>query len=99
MFRLMYRVAGGRLLAVLAALAMAIGGAWAFRTLPVDAFPDTSPSLVQVFTPTEASGIGAVGAAGIAFMRGHLRNLTEWRDALVEATRTTVSAPSAPTCA
>lgn len=53
MFRLMYRVAGGRLLAVLAALAMAIGGAWAFRTLPVDAFPDTSPSLVQVFTPTE----------------------------------------------
>lgn len=53
MFRLMYRVAGGRLLAVLAALAMAVGGAWAFRALPVDAFPDTSPSLVQVFTPTE----------------------------------------------
>ena len=53
MFRLMYRVAGGRMLAILAALAMTIGGAWAFRALPVDAFPDTSPSLVQVFTPTE----------------------------------------------
>jgi tripartite ATP-independent transporter DctM subunit len=45
----------------------------------------------KVFTPTEASGIGAVGAAAIAFMRGHLRSLPEWRDALVEATKTTAT--------
>lgn len=47
---IMYRVAGGRLLAVLLVLAVSAGGVWAFRTLPVDAFPDTSPSLVQVYT-------------------------------------------------
>lgn len=45
----------------------------------------------KVFTPTEASGIGAVGAAAIAFLRGHLRSLGEWRAALVEATRTTAT--------
>ena len=45
---IMYRIAGGRLLAVLLVLAVSAGGFWAFRTLPVDAFPDTSPSLVQV---------------------------------------------------
>lgn len=41
------------------------------------------------FTATEASGIGACGAALIAFMRGHLRTITEWRESLVEATVTT----------
>ena len=45
----------------------------------------------KVFTPTEASGIGAVGAAVIAFCRGHLRSLAEWRASLVEATRTTAT--------
>lgn len=53
MLNLMHRLAGGRLLAAIAALALAIGGLFAFRSLPVDAFPDPSPSLVQVFTETE----------------------------------------------
>ena len=53
MENLMHRLAGGRLLAVIAALALTIGGLFAFRALPVDAFPDPSPSLVQVFTETE----------------------------------------------
>ncbi len=53
MFDLMHRVAGGRLLAAIAVAAMALGGLFAFRSLPVDAFPDPSPALVQVFTETE----------------------------------------------
>ena len=52
MENLMHRLAGGRLLAAIAALALTIGGFFAFRALPVDAFPDPSPSLVQVFTET-----------------------------------------------
>ncbi|MEL6450072.1 MAG: TRAP transporter large permease [Pseudomonadota bacterium] len=42
-----------------------------------------------IFTPTEASGIGATGAAVIAALRGHLRRWVEWRDCLVEAAMTT----------
>ena len=53
MQNLMHRLAGGRLLAAIAALVLTIGGLFAFRALPVDAFPDPSPSLVQVFTETE----------------------------------------------
>jgi heavy metal efflux system protein len=53
MFNLMHRLAGGQLLASIAAIALSIGGLFAFRNLPVDAFPDPSPSLVQVFTETE----------------------------------------------
>ena len=49
----MHRIAGGKLLAVAAAIIMTIGGLMAFRALPVDAFPDVTPSLVQVFTETE----------------------------------------------
>ncbi|WP_188544176.1 efflux RND transporter permease subunit, partial [Aquisalinus luteolus] len=49
----MHRIAGGKLLAVAAAMIMTIGGLMAFRALPVDAFPDVTPSLVQVFTETE----------------------------------------------
>ena len=49
----MHRIAGGRLLAAIAALAITLGGIYAFRALPVDAFPDVTPSLVQVFTETE----------------------------------------------
>jgi|TARA_E500000318_G_scaffold10804_1_gene9538 cobalt-zinc-cadmium resistance protein CzcA len=49
----MHRLAGGRLLAAIAALTLTVGGLFAFRALPVDAFPDPSPSLVQVFTETE----------------------------------------------
>lgn len=44
-----------------------------------------------VFTPTEASGIGAVVAAVISMTRGSLRNLSEWRDNLVEASMTTTN--------
>jgi len=53
MLNLMHRIAAGRLLAFIAALAMTLGGLFAFRALPVDAFPDVTPSLVQVFTETE----------------------------------------------
>lgn len=42
-----------RLLVVVMALAVVIGGYFAYRTLPVDAYPDISPSLVQVFVETE----------------------------------------------
>ena len=42
-----------------------------------------------VFTATEASGIGAVGAAVIAFSRGYLRTLESWRECLVSAGITT----------
>ena len=51
--RLIHGVLSSRLLiVVLAVLVMAAG--WAsYRQLPVDAFPDVSPNLVQVFTVTE----------------------------------------------
>lgn len=53
MYNLMHRLAGGRLLAAIFVLIITVGGLFAFRALPVDAFPDPSPSLVQVFTETE----------------------------------------------
>jgi len=37
-----------RLMLLLAALGLVAGGLWAFRTLPIDAFPDISPPQVQV---------------------------------------------------
>lgn len=52
----MHRIAGGRLLAAIFAIAMTMGGLFAFRALPVDAFPDVTPSLVQVFTETDGLG-------------------------------------------
>lgn len=42
-----------RLLVIVASLAILIGGYAAYRTLPVDAYPDISPALVQVFVETE----------------------------------------------
>lgn len=45
----------------------------------------------RIFTPTEASGIGAVGAALISMSRGHLRSVEEWKEALVETGSTTAS--------
>lgn len=53
MFRLMYQVSRGGLLATIAVLAVGLSGIWAFHAIPVDAFPDVTPSLVQVFTETE----------------------------------------------
>lgn len=40
------------LMIVLAALIIA-GGYYSYQKLPIDAFPDVSPNLVQVFTVTE----------------------------------------------
>ena len=42
-----------RLLVLLVALGLAAAGGWAYTRLPVDAYPDISPALVQVFTETE----------------------------------------------
>lgn len=44
---------GARGAALLGFLAVLIAGAWAWRTTPVDAFPDITPPLVQVFTVTD----------------------------------------------
>ena len=45
----------------------------------------------RLFTPTEAAGVGAVGAAAIALSRGKLRTLHEWTESLIEAARTTAA--------
>lgn len=45
----------------------------------------------NLFTATEAAGVGAVGAALIALVRGKLRRLSEWFDVLVEAAQTTAA--------
>lgn len=42
-----------RLLVVVLSVLVAAGGWFSYRQLPVDAFPDVSPNLVQVFTITE----------------------------------------------
>jgi tripartite ATP-independent transporter DctM subunit len=44
-----------------------------------------------IFTPTEAAGIGAFGAAVISLSRGHLRTLDDWISTLAEAARTTAA--------
>jgi|AP12_2_1047962.scaffolds.fasta_scaffold12269_2 tripartite ATP-independent transporter DctM subunit len=44
-----------------------------------------------VFTPTEASGIGAIGAAAFAWWRGRLRTLRQLYESLLEACRTTAA--------
>ena len=43
----------GKGLVVLAVLAVMAYGVYEYRRMPVDAFPDVSPNLVQVFTVTE----------------------------------------------
>ena len=42
-----------RLMTVVVTVLVAAAGAWTYSHLPVDAFPDVSPNLVQVFTVTE----------------------------------------------
>ena len=42
-----------RLMVMVAVIAMALGGWLSLRQLPVDAFPDATPTLVQVFTESE----------------------------------------------
>ena len=44
-----------------------------------------------MFTPTEASGIGALGAALIAFLRGRLSTARAWLDCLADAGRTSAA--------
>tara|TARA_R110002072_G_scaffold302578_3_gene486443 strand:+ start:12990 stop:16109 length:3120 start_codon:yes stop_codon:yes gene_type:complete len=53
MIGVLKRVSGGKLLAALAFVLVIIAGIWTFRSMPVDAFPDVTPTLVQVFTETE----------------------------------------------
>ncbi|HWB43988.1 MAG TPA: TRAP transporter large permease [Hyphomicrobiaceae bacterium] len=43
------------------------------------------------FTPTEASGMGAMGAALFAIWRGHLRSLRDLYASLIEACKTTAT--------
>ncbi len=45
----------------------------------------------SIFTPTEAAGIGAFGAALIALSRGYLRSVKDWRAPLSEAVMSTAS--------
>lgn len=45
-----------KLVVVFFTIAIISGGYWSYKKLPVDAFPDVSPALVQVFTVT--SGLG-----------------------------------------
>ncbi|MFQ5672768.1 MAG: efflux RND transporter permease subunit [Nitrospinales bacterium] len=47
-----FSLKSGLLMVVLAVLVMA-AGYYSYKQLPVDAFPDVSPSLVQIFTETE----------------------------------------------
>ncbi len=42
-----------QLMMVVLTILVAAGGVWTYQRLPVDAFPDVSPNLVQVFTVTE----------------------------------------------
>lgn len=44
-----------RVLVVVLALALAIGGIYSFQTIPIDAFPDVTTVLVQVVTKTPDS--------------------------------------------
>ena len=45
-----------KLVVILFTIAVMAGGFWSYRQLPVDAFPDVSPVLVQVFTVTDGLG-------------------------------------------
>ena len=54
--RIIDTVLRNKLVVVLFTLSVIAGGYWSYKKLPVDAFPDVSPALVQVFTVT--SGLG-----------------------------------------
>ena len=51
--RLIQTVVHNRLLMVSLAVLVMAAGVYSYRQLPVDAFPDVSPNLVQIFTETE----------------------------------------------
>ena len=42
-----------RVLVVVAVIGLAIGGYFSFQRLAVDAFPDATPTMVQIFTSSE----------------------------------------------
>ncbi|MEZ5738303.1 MAG: TRAP transporter large permease [Burkholderiaceae bacterium] len=44
-----------------------------------------------VFTPTEAAGVGAAGAAAFALYRGRLRTVRDWYESLKETSKTTAA--------
>ena len=44
---------GNRLLVLVAFVGLAVGGIFSFRELPLDAFPDATPTMVQVYTASE----------------------------------------------
>ncbi len=46
-------VLNNRLMILVLGIIVMVGGYFSYRQLPIDAFPDVSPSLVQVFTITE----------------------------------------------
>ncbi|WP_306015432.1 efflux RND transporter permease subunit [Oceanicaulis sp. MMSF_3324] len=48
-----HKIVSAKGLALFAFLAVLVAGVWSWRTLPVDAFPDITPPLVQVFTVTD----------------------------------------------
>jgi len=48
-----HKIVSAKGLALFAFLAVLAAGVWSWRTLPVDAFPDMTPPLVQVFTVTD----------------------------------------------
>ena len=48
-----HKVVSAKGVAVFVFLAVLVAGVWSWRTLPVDAFPDITPPLVQVFTVTD----------------------------------------------
>ncbi|MGZ0655832.1 efflux RND transporter permease subunit [Coraliomargarita sp. W4R72] len=53
MKRLVELALHSRLLVIVLGLLMMAAGFWGYKKLPVDAFPDVSPNLVQVFTVTD----------------------------------------------
>ncbi|MGB0213692.1 efflux RND transporter permease subunit, partial [Algiphilus sp.] len=42
-----------RVLVVVAVIGLAVGGTFSFQRLAVDAFPDATPTMVQIFTSSE----------------------------------------------
>ena len=53
MIRFVQSILGQGLLFVIAGIALMVGGYNSYKSLPVDAFPDVTPALVQVFTETD----------------------------------------------
>lgn len=53
MIRFIQFVLSQGLLLFISGIALMIAGYWSYKSLPVDAFPDVTPALVQVFTETD----------------------------------------------